>query len=60
MQDDRFDWLVKAYKPKSEIQAVLTVTDIAGLVKGASAGAGLGNEFLSNIASVDGIFHMCR
>jgi len=40
--------------------AVLTVTDIAGLVKGAAEGAGLGNAFLSNIAAVDGIFHVCR
>ena len=42
------------------VPAVLTVTDIAGLVKGASEGAGLGNAFLSHIAAVDGIFHMCR
>jgi obg-like ATPase 1 len=40
--------------------AVLTVTDIAGLVKGAAEGAGLGNAFLSNIQAVDGIFHVCR
>lgn len=40
--------------------AVLTVTDIAGLVRGASEGAGLGNAFLSHIASVDGIYHMVR
>lgn len=36
------------------------VTDIAGLVRGASEGSGLGNEFLSHIKSVDGIFHLCR
>jgi len=36
------------------------VTDIAGLVKGASEGKGLGNAFLSHIAAVDGIFHLCR
>jgi obg-like ATPase 1 len=36
------------------------VIDIAGLVKGASEGAGLGNAFLSNIRAVDGIFHVCR
>jgi obg-like ATPase 1 len=36
------------------------VTDIAGLVKGAAEGAGLGNAFLSHIQAVDGIFHVCR
>jgi ribosome-binding ATPase YchF (GTP1/OBG family) len=36
------------------------VTDIAGLIKGASEGAGLGNNFLSHIAAVDGIFHVVR
>eukprot|EP01108_Squamamoeba_japonica_P005881 TRINITY_DN4758_c0_g1_i1.p2 TRINITY_DN4758_c0_g1~~TRINITY_DN4758_c0_g1_i1.p2 ORF type:complete len:343 (-),score=191.76 TRINITY_DN4758_c0_g1_i1:65-1093(-) len=40
--------------------AVLKVTDIAGLVRGAADGAGLGNAFLSHIAAVDGIFHMVR
>ena len=39
---------------------MLTVTDIAGLVKGAAEGAGLGNAFLSHIAAVDGILHMIR
>jgi obg-like ATPase 1 len=58
--DDRFDYLVQTYKPKSVVPAVLTVTDIAGLVKGAAEGAGLGNAFLSHIAAVDGIFHMVR
>jgi obg-like ATPase 1 len=42
------------------VPAVLTVTDIAGLVKGAAEGQGLGNAFLSHIAAVDGIFHVCR
>lgn len=58
--DERFDYLVETYKPKSVVPAVLTVTDIAGLVKGAAEGAGLGNAFLSHIAAVDGIFHMVR
>ena len=40
--------------------AVLTVTDIAGLIRGASTGAGLGNAFLSHIAAVDAIFHVVR
>lgn len=48
------------HKPKSVVPAVLTVTDIAGLVKGASEGAGLGNAFLSHIQAVDGIYHVCR
>ena len=41
--DERFNWLKNLYKPKSEVPAFLEVVDIAGLVKGASAGAGLGN-----------------
>jgi len=58
--DVRFTNLCEFWKPKSEVQAVLNVTDIAGLVKGASEGKGLGNEFLSNISQVDAIFHVCR
>jgi hypothetical protein len=58
--DERFDWLVDFYKPKSVIPANLTVIDIAGLVKGAAEGQGLGNAFLSHIRAVDGIFHLCR
>jgi len=58
--DERFDFLVDFWKPKSEIPAVLNVTDIAGLVKGAAEGKGLGNDFLSNIQAVDAIYHVCR
>lgn len=58
--DERFDHLVEVFKPKSTVPAVLTVTDIAGLIRGASTGAGLGNAFLSHIAAVDGIFHVVR
>jgi len=58
--DVRFDKLIEMYKPKSRVPAQLSVTDIAGLVKGASTGAGLGNAFLSHISSVDGIFHVVR
>jgi len=58
--DKRFDTLIKMYKPKSRVPAQLSVTDIAGLVKGASSGAGLGNAFLSHISAVDGIFHVVR
>jgi obg-like ATPase 1 len=58
--DERFQWLCKSYKPKSEVPAFLEIVDIAGLVKGAATGEGLGNAFLSNIMAVDGIFHVCR
>jgi len=58
--DERFDWLVQQYKPKSEVEPFLTIVDIAGLVKGAAQGEGLGNAFLSHIKSVDGIIHVMR
>jgi len=58
--DVRFDYLVEKVKPKNNIAAVLTITDIAGLVKGANEGKGLGNAFLSNISAVDAIYHVCR
>lgn len=44
----------------SQVPAYLEVWDIAGLVRGASEGEGLGNNFLSNIMSVDGIYHVIR
>ena len=47
--DPRFDWLVEHDKPASKVPAFLNVTDIAGLVKGASEGQRLGNAFLSHI-----------
>jgi hypothetical protein len=47
--DARYDLLVKIWKPVSEYPAYLFVNDIAGLVKGAAEGAGLGNAFLSHI-----------
>jgi GTP-binding protein YchF len=58
--DLKFRYLVDCFKPTSVVPAVLKVTDIAGLIKGASTGAGLGNAFLSHIAAVDGIFHLLR
>lgn len=60
IEDERFDWLVDFFKPKNSIQAYLSVFDIAGLVKNAHKGEGLGNNFLSNIAAVDGIYHVVR
>jgi len=58
--DERFNWLVEKYSPKSEVEPFLTIVDIAGLVKGASHGEGLGNAFLSHIKAVDGIIHVMR
>jgi len=58
--DQKFKYLAKTYSPPSVVPAVLKVVDIAGLIRGASEGAGLGNAFLSHIAAVDGIFHLVR
>merc|ERR1712170_296279 len=58
--DTRFDMLVKDHKPASKVPAFLNVVDIAGLVKGANEGQGLGNAFLSHISGCDAIFHMLR
>jgi len=58
--DPRVDWLVANTKPQNTVPAVLSITDIAGLVKGASEGKGLGNEFLSHIGAVDAIYHLVR
>lgn len=58
--DERYEWLVSQYSPASKVPAALSITDIAGLIRGASAGEGLGNAFLSHIRAVDGIFHVIR
>ncbi|KAL2154408.1 hypothetical protein VTH82DRAFT_3084 [Thermothelomyces myriococcoides] len=58
--DERYDWLCEKYQPKSRVPANLTVYDIAGLTRGASTGAGLGNAFLSHIRAVDAIFQVVR
>jgi len=58
--DIRFDWLCEHWKPESKQNAILNITDIAGLVKGASKGEGLGNAFLSHIRETDAIFHILR
>ncbi|KAK2575553.1 hypothetical protein KPH14_011271 [Odynerus spinipes] len=58
--DARFDYLCEYFKPVSKVPAFFNVVDIAGLVKGAAEGHGLGNAFLSHISACDGIFHLCR
>jgi ribosome-binding ATPase YchF (GTP1/OBG family) len=58
--DKNFKYLADTFKPPSIVPAVLKITDIAGLIRGASEGAGLGNAFLSHIAAVDGIYHLIR
>ena len=58
--DSRLDWLSDFYKPKKTTPAVVEFVDIAGLVKGASQGNGLGNKFLANIRECDAIVHVVR
>ena len=58
--DLRFNWLCDVWSSPSRIPAYLHITDIAGLIKGASEGAGLGNAFLSHIQAVDGLYHVVR
>ncbi|KAJ3363283.1 hypothetical protein GGF32_004550 [Allomyces javanicus] len=58
--DERYDYLCNIWNPPSQYPAYLMVTDIAGLIKGAAEGAGLGNAFLSHIQAVDGIYHVVR
>ncbi len=58
--DKRLDYLNELYKPKSLVPTTFEFTDIAGLVKGASTGEGLGNKFLSHIREVDAIVEVVR
>lgn len=58
--DERLDALAEMYHPEKFTPATLEFVDIAGLVKGASKGEGLGNKFLSNIREVDAIVHVVR
>ena len=58
--DERLEKLAEIYKPDKFTPAVIEFVDIAGLVKGASKGEGLGNKFLSNIREVDAIVHVVR
>ena len=60
VNDPRFDNLVELFKPKKQVKATFEFTDIAGLVKGASHGEGLGNQFLGNIRATDMIIHVVR
>lgn len=58
--DERIDRLAEMYNPKKITRAFIEFVDIAGLVKGASKGEGLGNKFLSHIREVDAIVHVVR
>lgn len=58
--DERLQWLAELHQPKKTTPAVVEFVDIAGLVKGASKGEGLGNKFLSNIRTTDAIVHVVR
>ena len=58
--DERLDKLTEMYKPQKTTHAVIEFVDIAGLVKGASKGEGLGNKFLSHIREVDAIAEVVR
>ena len=58
--DERLDVLANMYHPQKVTHAVIEFVDIAGLVKGASRGEGLGNKFLSHIREVDAIVHVVR
>ena len=60
VKDERLDVLGKMYQTKKIIPAAIEFVDIAGLVKGASKGEGLGNQFLANIREVDAIVHVVR
>jgi hypothetical protein len=58
--DERLDKLVQLIKPEKSVPAAIKFVDIAGLVKGAHQGEGLGNKFLSHIREVDAIVHVLR
>ncbi|MEC7165173.1 MAG: GTPase, partial [SAR324 cluster bacterium] len=60
VRDPRLQRLTDLVEPNQTIPAMLRVVDIAGLVKGASQGEGLGNQFLSHIRQVDAIAHVVR
>src|SRR5262245_22466381 len=58
--DERLDKLSALFEPRKTTHAALEFVDIAGLVRGASKGEGLGNQFLGNIREVDAVAHVLR
>ncbi len=58
--DERLDKLAECVKPQRTLPTTVEIVDIAGLIKGASKGEGLGNQFLANIREVDAIIHVVR
>ncbi|MEL6803043.1 MAG: GTPase, partial [Bacteroidota bacterium] len=58
--DPRLDKLAELVNPQKVIPTTVDIVDIAGLIKGASQGEGLGNQFLANIREVDAIVHVVR
>ncbi|MCI1954769.1 MAG: redox-regulated ATPase YchF [Oscillospiraceae bacterium] len=58
--DKRLDWLADLYHPQKYTPATIEFVDIAGLVRGASKGEGLGNKFLANIRECDAVVHVVR
>lgn len=60
VKDPRVERLVEIFKPQRTIRATFEFTDIAGLVKGASQGEGLGNQFLANIRNCDAVIEVVR
>jgi len=60
VSDERVEFLADAYKPKKITYATIEFVDIAGLVRGAASGEGLGNKFLGHIREVDAIVHVVR
>src|ERR1700752_774724 len=58
--DPRLDTLAELVHPERVVPAAVEFVDIAGLVKGASQGEGLGNQFLANIREVDAVLHVVR
>ena len=60
IEDERIDMLASVDNPANIVRETVQIVDIAGLVKGASEGEGLGNKFLANIREVDMILHVVR
>ncbi len=58
--DERFEFITSVLKPQKKVPPTIKFVDIAGLVKGASKGEGLGNRFLANIREVDAVVHVLR